>query len=432
MAESVDDATEPGSGDLFGAFNALLGYLGGQAATIIIFERFLWPQRYFSSFRPACVPKLAFLFSMAGPLSPTALEVIDAAFRHGLFNGEEQGHMLGTAFYQDMEWTYTMHAFGDEPERESQIRNCLWVRALLNLSLPTPDRRSKQSTSGNVENGHGSARIREKKKPVRARVAVNHLTLTKATPEDLSSSQLPFVSERAGNVCLDSLLAIFLTELSSIGVAVGVAVILRTLWALLFVIPLVMHLLSAILALHREPLADLPDSVNNEQHRDFEIQCPSLEGKFILISGPPSIVGQFFRHYGHPVRNRFREIAQLVLVVALGTFFPVSLLCQVMWMPLNIQYVWTVWQVYIVIVMHLDRYTQRGAWSSTTESRIAQLFTGKSRTEYEDPCSEHSILFGQKRNRPGVVKATLVTTIVESYKEGKDCMKSLVHRRKRQ
>ncbi|KAI8710872.1 hypothetical protein NCS52_01530000 [Fusarium sp. LHS14.1] len=428
MAESVDNATEPGSGDPFGAFNALLGYLGGQAATTIIFERLLWPQRYFSCFRPACVPKLAFLFSMAGPLSPTALEVIDTAFCHGLFNGVQQGHMLGSAFYQDMGWTYTMHALGDEPERESQIRNCLWVRAMLSLPLPTPDRRSEQSASGNVEKGHSIARIRGKNKLIRARVAVNHLTLTKATPEDISSSQLPFVSERVTNICLRSLLAICLTELAGIGVAVGVTVILRTLWAVLFVVPLVMHLISAILAVRREPLSDLPDSVNNEQYRDFEIQCPSLEEGFMLITGPPSVVVQFFRHYGHPVRDRFREIAQLVLIVAFGTFFPATLLCQVLWMPLTIQYIWTMWQVYIVIAMHFDRYTQRGTWSSNTESRIAQLLAQKTRTEHEDHCKENSILFGQERNGPGVVKATLVTTIVDSYKEGKHCMKNLIHR----
>ncbi|GJN75995.1 hypothetical protein PLIIFM63780_002130 [Purpureocillium lilacinum] len=418
--------SDPGGGDVFGAFNALLGYLGGQAATTAIFDRFLWPQRHFSSLNLESTPRLVLLYSMAGPLSPAALGVMDTVYRYGLLGGTAQGHMLGTAFYRDLGMSYTMHARGAELERVSQVRNCIWVQAL--LKMPIPDlqrpRQDKAAEEGRpLEQAGGTG-----KQPVRARVTVDHLVLAKATAADIANRGFPVVREGMNSIGLETVLAMCLAEFSGIGVMIGVTVILRSLWAILFVMPLVMRILGALLAMHREGLDDLSEAPDDEAHRDWEVQCPATEGKFILISGPPSVVNQFFRHYGHPIRSQAREKAQLVLIVAFGILFPASLLCQVLWMPRTIQLVWTVWQIWLVIAMHLDRYSQKGMWRSTADASIGRAFSQARTVDVDNNCAETSILFCQRLNKPGAVKATLNTTLASSYGEGKKCMKSLVQR----
>lgn len=410
-------------GTVFGAFSALLGYVGGQAATSTIFERFLWPQRHFSSLSIYDLPRLGFLYSMSGPIGSIALEAIDTAYKNGLFNGAVQGHMLGTHFYQDIGWTYTLHAYGKDGERESQIRNCLWVQAL--LSIPLPSLTYGEQAALDAERGKVDSK--DAKKPVRSRVAVNHLMLAKATKEDLANKEIPFIQEEAKHLSWKSWIGIVLTESTGLGVMICVAIIKRSLWSIIFVIPLVIRLLSALFALEREGINDMPDSVNQEQSRDWEIHVPAIEGKFILISGPPTIANQFFRHYGHPVRSRYREVIQLALTIASATYFPVGVLCQVTWMPITIQYVWTIWQVWMVIGMHFDRYTQKGTHRATTDAAIARKLSKGKRLENSNHVMRSTILFGQHRRGDNVVKATLDLSVADSFGDGKKMIKGLVN-----
>ncbi|UKZ72067.1 uncharacterized protein TrAtP1_013004 [Trichoderma atroviride] len=209
--------------NVLGGFNAVLGYLGGQAATNTIFERLLWPQRYLSNPQPESLIKLAALYSMGGPLSATALAVIDSAYKNGILAGRQQGHMLGSAFYPDIGWTTQLHASNNDPGRTSQARSCIWVRALLNLQLP--DASSMRTLSGTRSCAAEEGQVGEKKNPVRARVAVTHLVLTKAMAEDISNSGMPFVQEHTGNVPLYGFITSIISELSGIGIAIGVGIV---------------------------------------------------------------------------------------------------------------------------------------------------------------------------------------------------------------
>ena len=60
---------------------------------------------------------------------------------------------------------------------------------------------------------------------------------------------------------------------------------------------------------------------------------------FLVVEGKESVVLQFFRHYGHPIRNRARELIQISIVVAFGLVFPIGLMCSLIWMPVVLQYV---------------------------------------------------------------------------------------------
>ncbi|KAJ9653652.1 hypothetical protein H2198_007203 [Neophaeococcomyces mojaviensis] len=403
--------------NVFGGFGAVLGYIGAEAATPAVFERLLWPQRFLSGFDIASAPWLAILMPMGGPLHKAALQCLDTAFTYGLFKGPQQGHMLGTSFFSQKSWTYTMHANDGAIESHTEpVRNSLWTGALSQMAIPVLETSPLRNSDASAEKRMTPVA------PFRAKVAVSHLTLTSATlPE--RQSKMPLVSEAVDTPSLRIILGLFTTEATAICLSIALALSRRTLWSLFFLAPLFLRLLSALFSVHREPLVPHDSTViKDERWQDFEIHCPSSEGSFMLITGPPSVVLQFFRHYGHPVRNRFRELLQLCIVVMYGCYFPIGLLCSVCWMPIDIQYAWLSYQIYVVLSMHLIRYTHSGSWAST-QARIVQAFTTTSNGN-----DERSILFGQNREDAGLVKATLKIMYKNRYGEGKECMEQLLSR----
>jgi len=410
-AEAVTESS------VFGGFGAVLGYIGAEAATPAVFERLLWPQRFLSGFNLASVPWLALLMPMGGPLHKAALNCLDTAFTYGLFKGAQQGHMLGTSFFSQKSWTYTMHANDHATESHTEpTRNSIWTGALSHMPVPVIEASVPQASNSTTEKCMSTA------PPCRAKVAVSHLTLTHANLTERRSN-MPLVSEAVGTPSVRIILALFTTEATAIILAIVLALTLRTFWSIFFVAPLFLRLLSALLSLHREPLQPPgPTNTEDEPMQDFEIHCPSSEGSFMLITGPPPVVLQFFRHYGHPKRDRFRELLQLCIVVVYGCYFPAGLLCSVCWMPTAIQYAWLSYQIYIVMAMHIIRYTHSGTWAST-EAQIVSAFANASSGN-----GEHSILFGQSRKDPGLVKATLTVTYKNRYREGKECMEQLMFR----
>lgn len=115
--------------NISGALGAVLGYIGAEAATPSIFERLLWPQRAYANFKLSLLPGAAFATSMDGPLHKAALKTLDTIFDHGLMKGAHQGHMLGSAFFPDQGWQYTMHG-GSEYESHTEDVRGVVVEAL--------------------------------------------------------------------------------------------------------------------------------------------------------------------------------------------------------------------------------------------------------------------------------------------------------------
>jgi len=114
-----------------------------------------------------------------------------------------------------------------------------------------------------------------------------------------------------------------------------------------------------------------------------------------------SIVGQFFQHYGHPLRNdfrffgdRFREIFSMLLVAVFVLYFPAGLL-SLLWMSPNVQYIWLGYQVYIIIAMHFLRLLG-GASAGRAEKRAANILQAG------------GVVYLKGMEGPGV-KATLAT-----------------------
>jgi hypothetical protein len=87
----------------------------------------------------------------------------------------------------------------------------------------------------------------------------------------------------------------------------------------------------------------------------------------MLITSPPAVVLQFFRHHGHLIRNRAREIAQLAIIIVHGFLFSVGLLYSVARMSVPVLYTWVSYQIYAVLAMYIAQYTNAKHWATTEE-----------------------------------------------------------------
>ncbi|OQD75898.1 hypothetical protein PENDEC_c005G00068 [Penicillium decumbens] len=413
-------------GGVFGAFGAVLGYIGAEAATDIWFSSLLWPQRSFSHLTLRSIPTLALLMPLGGPLHKAALSTFDIAYARGLLKGAHEGHMLGTSFFKQTDWTYTIP--GNASSEPRPARNCMWARALHYMPLPALEPGSlaglsPPATGAAIEKGILPP-ADNSRSPLRAKVAVYHLIFTPATAED-KASQMAFVHENCGRPGPHVYLSIFIAELSGIIIFAVIYAIGRSLWCLIWLAPLLLRFLSAFFALDREPLTPISfisspsttPTTEAESPRDFVLHFPQSQGgDLMLFTGPPALVQQFFRHYGHPVRNRAREILQLCIIALFAALFPLGLLASTLWMPPLVQYAWTCYQLYIVMTMHIVRYTSWGRGTST-ESKIADYLADRP-----------AILFGEKRHGAETVKLRLIATYHARHQEGRDCLERLVRR----
>lgn len=411
---------DPDTG-VFGAIGAVLGYVGAEAATGQIFERLLWPQRSYANVTLKSIPILAILMPMGGPLHIIALKALDVMFAHGLFKGARVGHMLGTAFYPDQDWTYTSWTSNGQKIKTESVRNCLWVRALSYVPIPKLGCDTQQATDQTPGNAA------PKSDQVRAKVAVSHLTLTRAAKQDVES-KIPFVEADVERPAFQVFLAIFVTESSAILAAVGIAVYFKSLWALWWLAPLLLRLVSALFAVDRKPLEPLNLASLNEDICEYEIHCPQSEGNFMLFTGPKSVVQQFFVHYGHPVRNRFREAVQLAMVALFGLLFLFGLFFSVIWMPIAVQKVWVCYHFYSGFAMIVMRYTSSG---TSTEVMIAKQFIKQeeSLSTIDSEKKETAILFGHTRDGSETIKVSFVPTYHNRFLEGQACMDKLLRRK---
>lgn len=412
--------------NVFGAFGAVLGYIGAEAATSVMFERLLWPQRSFSNFTWGSIATIALFMPMGGPKHKVALSILDKMFLHGLFKGPGLGHMLGTSFFPEQHWMYTMH--GDSGEHKAHTepsRNCIWARALSQVPMLDIKNLVTPAPPGDIEKASPS-----NPQVMRARVAVSHVKISSASKDD-QHSNLPFVWEDTKNPCGRIFLAIVTTEITGIILALCVFGIYRSAWALLWLLPVVVRLISACFAIHREQLLSaISSTATDDPPCDFVIHCPQSEGNFMLITGPPALVLQFFRHYGHPERNRVREVVQILCVVICGCEFPIALLSSMIWMPIEIQYIWLTHQLYVVIAMHISRYLYVGQ-SATTEAKIAEAFTKQAKGKQESASvREASILFGHQGKGEQTLKVDLTVTYHKRNKEGKERLEELLRVKK--
>jgi hypothetical protein len=105
----------------------------------------------------------------------------------------------------------------------------------------------------------------------------------------------------------------------------------------------------------------------------------------MVFEGLQPVVTQFFRHYGHPIRerqsrwtgDRLNEIVSLTLIFVLLAYFPVGLV-MIQWLDESAQHVWLTYQVYAVVAMHIIRIMGWQGAAGTEEIVAQHLSAGKS------------------------------------------------------
>lgn len=95
-------------------------------------------------------------------------------------------------------------------------------------------------------------------------------------------------------------------------------------------------------------------------------------------------------------------------------------------MPPGVSYTWLSYQLYIVLALLVTRYYDYGN-AVTTEAGIANQFRRNARAGVSGVDVDNiAVLFGQERNGPGTIKASLSITYHSRYLEGKARIESLL------
>jgi hypothetical protein len=410
-----------------GALGSVIGYVGGEVADRALFERLLWPQRFYNDFNFGVFIKLALLMPMGGPVHKAAIETLKKFRENGLYNGASRGDMLGTAFYEDGGYACrevtNVDLHGTVESEPYQARNNFWVEAIANVRPQGRDvLRVRVDESGDVRSS-GPGEFGGKNH--RAIQMVYELALELENLDKLRVAPSPEAVLDENEITWRCLAGILSSEVSALGLAIFVAVYERVWWlACFFCCPLFLKLIVLGINVRRESIAVWS---GRGAVRDKVFEFDKTEWGFAVIGGleredeKESITRQFFLHYGHPRRNdltffgdRFKEIGSMILVAVFVLYFPAGLISLV-WMDSQVQYIWLGYQVYTIIAMHFVRLFG-GASAGRTEKRAAVLLqSGKS--------------VWLKGTDNHAVKATLTMTEVESIKMGRMYVKYLIGRR---
>ncbi|MCJ1240310.1 hypothetical protein MMC14_008311 [Varicellaria rhodocarpa] len=427
MANSQPSSARVSSSDItstISALGTLIGYLGAESATDDIFERLQWPQRYFSGITYKNALQVGLGMPMGGPLHKTALHVLDRLYRNGLFKGPNLGNMLGTVFFRDSGLKYTLHEPPNKPEKE-YVRNGIWVRAVAQIPL------AFKSQTLRLEDGTMVHSM------VRARTSVNVLRLSfpdgKLDPGKI-------VRQDTGRVSVRCFVAVVWSEVTGLATAIIVAITLRSWFSVLWVLPLILKLLSIVFVIPRESLIKRPSPSEDNSNQDQASSVPgNLSGftkpskcdsiktiqryeidtkghGFLIIEGEEAVIFQFFRHYGHPIRHRIRETVQMGIIIALGCLFLIGLMCSILWMSAQVQFVWLGYQLYATLAMFVYRYGGGHEWA-TTESRIAEILAKNINGE--------SVVYLQDE-AGNTVMAELTRTYVNRVGEGQKTVREIL------
>lgn len=397
-------SSESESTSVISALGTLIGYIGSEAATDDLFERLLWPQRCFNAFSWPDIFRIGLLNPMGGPMHKAALKTLDRLHQNELFEGPSLGNMLGTAFFYDTNLRYKMQGSPSNSTVKDYVRNGLWVQAIRHIPILITNQ-----PDGNGELGTKPPKL------VRARTVVNILELS-YTDGKVEPSRT--VKNDVGSASIRTLLAIIWSEITGIVMGVFVLAFWNSYFAVIWFLPVALRLLSALTTIKRENLLPRRTAKEDEEEiRQFEVN--TYGHGFLLVEGKESTVLQFFRHYGHPIRDRVREIIQIAIIVVLGLLFPVGLLCSLIWMPVGLQYLWLGYQLYATMAMYTYRFT-RNHQRTTSPARLAEIFA--------DGKDEARCAYLQDDNGT-TVQGKLTRIYVRNYGEGQEVLREYMQRR---
>ena len=403
------------------ALTAVVGYIGAEVAEECLLERLLWPQRFNNDLNFWVSLQQSFLGTLGGPLHKAALRTLENLRAKGLFAGPCRGHMLGTAFFSELKIMHFQRCNQERMRIPEKSRNGFWIRALHDVD--TDKHASFKIPKQDAESNQPS-------KAYRSLQPVYHLKL--GIPSNDQEPNPKDICVNEDSVSLAVIINAVVSELVSVLTSLIFGLKLRNLTFCFYaLIPLLLKSLLIGFAVRRGGLMskqDLQKVAENEKTditktEAFEVADPNH--KFMVIEGPQPVIVQFFRHYGHPIRDgnslragdRVREMACIIFVCCFFLYFPVGLL-MAQWSAEDTQYLWLSYQLYAIVAMHINRIL---GWQDLgrTEKRIAK-FLSNGRTVW-------------LRTKSGcAVSASLAVYAVDKNSDGKVKVQELINQCKMQ
>ncbi|KAG9749475.1 hypothetical protein KCU73_g6819, partial [Aureobasidium melanogenum] len=353
--------------DITGALGTILGYLGAEVAEESVFERLLWPQRYYNDLSLIILLKLVFLMPSGGPLHRAALETLTDFQKNGLYLGKTRGNMLGTAFYSRLNVSYFARTLTGQENAAKETRNGFLVRISRSLAHGHATRQDDHEKL-----------LSDLKVDKRAHIPMHQIYIRSSRNQTPTSRESVVVSE--DKLTWKCFIGVVASELTAIIAAVVAGTYTHTAWLVVyFLLPLLFKIISFGTSVRREGLRAASD---NESEVETIFELEDLNHGLFLIQGPDYLIRQFCRHYGHPIRgvnvapNRWREIMSMALVYLFVAYFPAGLIA-LLWLNDDAQALWLTYQLYIVFVMHFSRLLGLNGCSRTEEHIARYLKKGK-------------------------------------------------------
>lgn len=374
-AAQSNDATSshPASAAAIAALGTIIGYIGSEVVDEEIFERLLWPERFYNNSSLPALLKFVVFFPMGGPLHSAAIRSLMSLRANNLYRGALQGDMLGTSFYTDLQSKYFARSDPREAQVEKEARNALLIR-ILRLLRPSQITLAPASRPADLES---------EPEHIRTTAFVHHLQINYSTASDVNRKGQLTISEK---LSLRTVAGLVCSELSAITMALVAGFGMKSWFGLWWCAPLFLKAVATIFRVRREPLK----INNNEDSSLSKFEVIENGCQFCVIEGPNVVIRQFFRHYGHPRRDsrdrfipdRMKEIVSMITVFLYGTIFPVGLLAITVWLDIEVQILWLAYQLYVSLAMLICRLVGGSVWG-TTEERVAYALSRGKQVVFE-------------------------------------------------
>jgi hypothetical protein len=404
----------------FTALGTIVGYLGTEVACSSIFNRLLWPSRFYNTKSLKSFSAIVLLMPMGGPIHKAAVEALDMLVSAGLWKGYCRGDMLGTAFYKDTGHHYIVRTAAGSNGEKREARNAFWI-TVLGL-IPWQPQTDSAQPAARGDDASAEKHVQQ----VRAQRPVHILKLSRANSMATDNS-LPVVNGDIGPLKFRHLLTTVASEIITLSVGIITATVWKSLFSIWYLAPLLLKLIALFCRVRRNPV-DPPagqtatEGTPQPPIGNRQILCEAVDYSkgFFLIEGPPELVLQFFRHYGHPIRNRrgllgdrVKEVTLMSTVIAAIAVYPGGLIGFI-FAPVTIQWIWLGYQLYTMLAMHVYRFGE-GEYIGTTEEWIATELFRNGKACFDDGSGNRVI-------------AQLESSIVSSVAEGREEVERLVQR----
>ena len=376
----------------FTALGTIVGYLGTEVASASIFDRLLWPSRYYNTRSLRSLSAIAVLMPFGGPIHKAAVEALDQTVAAGLWKGYCRGDMLRTPFYHDTKQSYTVRNSDGCKGEKKDARNAFWITVLGLVSWQSPI--EKQGSPGRKDDKTAAEVVRD----MIAQRPVLLLKLARASgdlPEDMS-----MVNGDTDNANIRQLLAVITSEALTLVTGIITAAVWKSCFSIWYLGPIMLKLISffchvrrspgEVSAVQAAPRSAAPGKAGNTSpvtlaKDEARILCEieDFSKGFMMIDGPSELVLQFFRHYGHPVRHkrgifgdRVWEVISMLTVTGSILVYPGGLITFI-FAPIAIQWVWLGYQLYAILAMHIYRFGEAEHVGTTQEWIARELSSHK-------------------------------------------------------